>query len=108
MPGPVLSAQKRQARDDSVMSRMFGMAELQLRIGGCSITDIEMEIMAKRYLLSESAAFLCKTGPAFLEPLDDNEANADKATNDEKDDDVDEEMNVLMVFDGGVGLKYEP
>ncbi|KAG5610197.1 hypothetical protein H5410_021478 [Solanum commersonii] len=28
--GPVLSAQERQACDDSVMAKMFGMAELQL------------------------------------------------------------------------------
>ncbi|KAG5594572.1 hypothetical protein H5410_035804 [Solanum commersonii] len=28
--GPVLSAQERQARDDNIMARMFGMLELQL------------------------------------------------------------------------------
>ncbi|KAH0709064.1 hypothetical protein KY284_010491 [Solanum tuberosum] len=32
--GPVLTAIDRQARDNSWMGRMFGMAELQLRIGG--------------------------------------------------------------------------
>uniref|UniRef100_M1DTF3 Putative plant transposon protein domain-containing protein n=1 Tax=Solanum tuberosum TaxID=4113 RepID=M1DTF3_SOLTU len=99
--GPVLSAQERQARDDSVIARMFGMAELQLRIGGSPVTDAEMETMAERYPLSESAAFLCKTGPAFLEPLDDEEATADEAMDDEEDDVVDEETNALMVFDGG-------
>ncbi|KAG5594766.1 hypothetical protein H5410_035998 [Solanum commersonii] len=90
--GLVLSAQERQARDDSVMERMFGMAELQLRIGGRPITDEEMETMAKRYLLTESIAFLCRTGPAFLEPLDNDEATADEAMDDEEDDDVDEEV----------------
>ncbi|KAH0714899.1 hypothetical protein KY284_007804 [Solanum tuberosum] len=99
--GPVLSAQERQARDDSVMARMFGMAELQLRISGRPVTDAEMETMAKRYPLSESVAFLCKTGTAFLEPLDDDKATADEAMDDEEDDAVDEDTNALMVFDGG-------
>ncbi|KAG5581986.1 hypothetical protein H5410_052613, partial [Solanum commersonii] len=80
--GHVLSAQERQARDDSVMARMFGMKELQMRIGGRPVTDEEMETMAKRYPLTESAAFLCQTGPAFLEPLDDDETTADEAIDD--------------------------
>ncbi|KAH0754315.1 hypothetical protein KY290_024585 [Solanum tuberosum] len=70
--GHVMSGKERQARDDSVMERMFGMAELQLRIGGRPFTDAEMETMAERYPLTESATFLCRTGPAFLEPLDDD------------------------------------
>uniref|UniRef100_M1D8E9 Uncharacterized protein n=1 Tax=Solanum tuberosum TaxID=4113 RepID=M1D8E9_SOLTU len=97
--GHVLSSQERQARDDSAMVRMFGMAELQLRIGGHPVTDAEMETMAERYPLTESAAFLCRTGPAFLEPLDNNEATADEAMDDEDDDVVDAEANALMVFD---------
>uniref|UniRef100_M1DH11 Uncharacterized protein n=1 Tax=Solanum tuberosum TaxID=4113 RepID=M1DH11_SOLTU len=99
--GLVLSAQERQARDDTVMALMFGMAKLQLRIGGRPVTDEDMETMVERYLLTENAAFLCRTGPAFLEPLDDDEATADEAMDDEEDDDVDEEANALMVFDGG-------
>ncbi|KAH0740674.1 hypothetical protein KY290_033717 [Solanum tuberosum] len=59
--GPVLSAQERQVRDDSVMARMFGMADLQLRIGGHP------------------------TGRAFLEPLDNNEASADGAMDDDEE-----------------------
>ncbi|KAG5590602.1 hypothetical protein H5410_041116 [Solanum commersonii] len=81
---------ERQARDDSVMARMFGMAELQLRIGGCPATDAKMETMAERYPFSESATFLCKTGHAFLETLDD-----DEATNDEEEDDVTPRLGVL-------------
>ncbi|KAH0652570.1 hypothetical protein KY289_030248 [Solanum tuberosum] len=99
--GLVLSAQERQARDDTVMAIMFGMAKLQLRIGGRPVTDEDMETMVERYLLTESAAFLCRTGPAFLEPPDDDEATADEVMDDEEDDDVDEEANALMVFDGG-------
>ncbi|KAK4717796.1 hypothetical protein R3W88_016134 [Solanum pinnatisectum] len=89
------------SRDDSVMTRMFGMEKLQLRIGGRLVTDDEIETLADRYPLIESAAFLCRSGYAFLEPLDDDEATADEAMNDEEDDVVDEEANALMVFDGG-------
>ncbi|KAG5594232.1 hypothetical protein H5410_035464, partial [Solanum commersonii] len=83
--GPVLFAQERQARDDS------------LRIEGRPVTDAEMETMAERYPLSESAAFLCKTGPAFLEPLDYDESTADEAM-DDKEEVVDtaDEANALM------------
>ncbi|KAG5571888.1 hypothetical protein H5410_061654 [Solanum commersonii] len=70
------------------MARMFGMAELQLRIDGHPFTDAEMEMMAERYPLSESEVFLCKIGPAFLEPLDDDEATAYEAMDDEEEDDV--------------------
>ncbi|KAH0633352.1 hypothetical protein KY284_036140 [Solanum tuberosum] len=99
--GYALSAQERQARDDSIMARMFGMAELKLRIGGSPVTDVEIATMAERYSLTESAAFLCRTGPAFLEPLDDDEATADEAKVEEEEDVADEEANALMVFDGG-------
>ncbi|KAH0669773.1 hypothetical protein KY285_023928 [Solanum tuberosum] len=97
----VLSAQERQSRDDSVMARMFGMAELQQRIGRRPLTDEEMETMAESYPLTKSEAFLCRTSPAFLETLDDDEATADEAMDDEDDDAVDEETNALMVFDHG-------
>ncbi|KAH0688947.1 hypothetical protein KY289_016305 [Solanum tuberosum] len=99
--GPVLSAKKRQACDDNDMARMFGMAELQLRIGGRPVTDEEMETLADHYSLIESVAFLCRSGPTFMEPLDDDEATADEARDDKDDDVVDEEANALMVFDGG-------
>ncbi|KAH0655199.1 hypothetical protein KY285_030081 [Solanum tuberosum] len=100
--GPVLSAQERHARDDSVMSRMFGMVELQLRIGGRPVMDNEMETLAERYPLTESATYICRIGPAFQKPLDDEEANVDEEMDDEEEeDDVDEDANTLMVFDGG-------
>ncbi|KAH0636136.1 hypothetical protein KY290_036565 [Solanum tuberosum] len=100
--GPIMSAQDRQAHDDSVMARMFGVAKLQLRIAGCPITDDEMETLADRYPLIDSATFLCKSGPAFLEVLDDNEATADEAMDDDEEGVVvDGEANALMVFDGG-------
>ncbi|KAH0679294.1 hypothetical protein KY284_020379 [Solanum tuberosum] len=100
--GPVLSAPDRQARDDSIMARIFCMAEMQLRIGGRPVTDDEMETLADRYPLIDSAAFLCKSGPAFLEPIDDDEATADEEMDGDDDDDVAvDEANALMVFDPG-------
>uniref|UniRef100_M1DRI3 Putative plant transposon protein domain-containing protein n=1 Tax=Solanum tuberosum TaxID=4113 RepID=M1DRI3_SOLTU len=95
--GHVLSAKERQTRDDSIMARMFGMAELQLRIGGHPVRDVEMATMAKCCPLTESAAFLCRNGPAFLEYLDDDEATADKAMVEEEEDVADEDANA---FDG--------
>ncbi|KAG5599453.1 hypothetical protein H5410_030823 [Solanum commersonii] len=72
------------------MARMFGMVELQLWIGGRSVTYDEMETLLDLYLLTESATFQCRTGPAFLEPLDDDKATLDEEMN-EDDDDVHEE-----------------
>ncbi|KAG5611602.1 hypothetical protein H5410_022883 [Solanum commersonii] len=96
--GPVLSAQERQVRDNSIMARMFEMAELQLQISGRHVIDAEMETIAEHYPLSKSAVFLCKTGPTFLEPLDDDEAIADEAMDDDEEDDIVEgEANTLMV-----------
>ncbi|KAH0675425.1 hypothetical protein KY285_023226 [Solanum tuberosum] len=94
--GTVLSAPERQARDDSVMARMFGMAELQFRIGVRPVTDEEIETLADRYPLTETATFLCRSGPAFMEPLDDYEA-----MDDDEADAVDEDVNALMVFGHG-------
>ncbi|KAH0754601.1 hypothetical protein KY290_024871 [Solanum tuberosum] len=99
--GHVLSAQERQVCDDSIMARMFGMVELQLRIGGRPVTNAEMATREERYPLIESAAFLCRTGPAFFEPLDDDEASADEAMGDDDEDAADEEANALMVFADG-------
>ncbi|KAG5594768.1 hypothetical protein H5410_036000 [Solanum commersonii] len=94
---PVLSAQERHARDDIVMAHMFGMVELQLRIRGCPIMDNEMETLAERYPLTESATYICRIGPTFQEPLDNEEANVDEEMDgEEEDDDVDEDANALM------------
>ena len=40
---PVFSSQDNQARDDNIMARWFGMAELQQRIGGRSVSDDAMD-----------------------------------------------------------------
>ncbi|KAH0712303.1 hypothetical protein KY289_008262 [Solanum tuberosum] len=68
--GPVLLAQERHACDDR-RRHLF--------------TDEEIEALADRYLLIESATFMCMSGPSFLEPLDDDEATSDEAMDDEED-----------------------
>ncbi|TMW87778.1 hypothetical protein EJD97_019496 [Solanum chilense] len=75
---PVLSTPHRQAQNNSVMTHMFGMTELQLQSGGLLVTDEEMKAFAERY------------------PLIDNEA-----MDDDEDDDAVDEANVLMVFNCG-------
>lgn len=55
---PVLSTSDRQAQNDSVMTHMFGMNELQLRSGGLLVTDEEMEAFAERYPLIDSAHYV--------------------------------------------------
>ncbi|KAH0650410.1 hypothetical protein KY284_030322 [Solanum tuberosum] len=84
--GPVLTVIDRQARDDSWMGRMFGMAELQLWIGGRPVTENEMETLAKRYPLTDSAMYMCRMGPAFQEPIDDDDATANKEDGLEEDE----------------------
>ncbi|KAG5628209.1 hypothetical protein H5410_013427 [Solanum commersonii] len=82
------------------MPRMFGMEEFHIRIGGYPITNEDIKTLVDRYPLTDNVAFLCRNGPAFLEPLDnDDEATAEEEM-DEEDDDVvvDEETNTLMVF----------
>ncbi|KAH0765489.1 hypothetical protein KY285_001360 [Solanum tuberosum] len=83
--GPVLTAIHRQARDDSLIGRMFGMAELQLRIGGRPVTEDEMETLAEHYPLTDRAMYMCRMGPAFQEPIDDDDATADEKDGSEED-----------------------
>uniref|UniRef100_M1CJJ9 Putative plant transposon protein domain-containing protein n=1 Tax=Solanum tuberosum TaxID=4113 RepID=M1CJJ9_SOLTU len=86
--GPVLTIIDRQAPEDSWLGRMFGMAELQLQIGGRQVTEDEMATLAERYLLMDSAMYMCRMGPAFQEPIDD-----DDATSDEEDGSVEDESD---------------
>ncbi|KAH0679801.1 hypothetical protein KY284_020886 [Solanum tuberosum] len=79
--GSVVTAIDRQTRDDSWMGRMFGMDELQLRIGSRSVTEDEKAKLAESYPLTDSAMYICRMGPDFQEPIDDD----DDATADEED-----------------------
>ncbi|KAG5619694.1 hypothetical protein H5410_004912 [Solanum commersonii] len=87
--GPILTAIDRQARDDSWMGRMFGMAELQLRIGDRQVTEDEMAALVERCPLTNSVMYMCQIGPGFEEPIDGDDATTDEedgSTEDESDD----------------------
>uniref|UniRef100_M1DUF4 Uncharacterized protein n=1 Tax=Solanum tuberosum TaxID=4113 RepID=M1DUF4_SOLTU len=85
--GPVLTAIYRKSRDNSWMGRMFGMVELQLRIGGRQVTEDEMATLVEPYPLTDSAMYMCRMGPAFQEPIDDD------ATDDEEDGSEEDESD---------------
>jgi hypothetical protein len=98
--GQVLSVADRQARDESWMGRMFGMAELQLQIGGRPVTANEMVELADRYPLTDSAMRMCRIGPDFQEPLDDDEPTVEEAGDDEDEEEPDDTATTaLMVVD---------
>ena len=99
--GPILSASDRQARDDNIMSHMFGMAELLLRICGRPVTNDKIEALTNHYRLVDSVTSICKTGLAFSEHMDDDEPSSDEAMDDVEEDDPVDEVNALMVFDCG-------
>ncbi|KAH0716696.1 hypothetical protein KY290_012962 [Solanum tuberosum] len=65
------------------------------------VTDDETESLAECYPLTDSAAYMCRMGPTFHEPLDDDVATTDETMDDEDDGaDVDENATALMAFYG--------
>ncbi|KAH0636624.1 hypothetical protein KY289_036539 [Solanum tuberosum] len=76
--GQVLTVADRQARDNSWMGHMFGMAELQLLISGRPVTEDEMETLAESYPLTNSTMYMCQMGLAFQEHIDDDDTTSDK------------------------------
>ena len=81
------------------MGRLYGMTQLQLRIGGRPATQDELTALEVRYPMTESAMFMCREGPAFQEPLDDDEPTIEEVM----DDDVDDTATALMAVDTGEG-----
>ncbi|MCD9639438.1 hypothetical protein HAX54_023989 [Datura stramonium] len=77
------------AWDDSWRDQMYGIFELQLKIGGRPTTTEEMAELEKRYSLTKSAMMMYKVEPAFEEPLDDDEPTVmtDVIDNDEEEED---------------------
>ncbi|KAH0679451.1 hypothetical protein KY284_020536 [Solanum tuberosum] len=84
--GKMLSTVDRQAHDDSWIGRMFGMAKLQLRIGGHPVTEDEIETLVECYLLMDRAMYMCWMGSTFQEPIDDDDATANEEDGSEEDD----------------------
>ena len=87
---------------------MFGMAELQQRIGGRSVSDDAMEALPECYPLIYSAAFLCNTSPAFSEIVDDDEPTSYQAMGEEEENNALDEANALMMFDRGDDESQRP
>ncbi|KAH0632964.1 hypothetical protein KY284_035750 [Solanum tuberosum] len=84
--GKVFSTVDRQTRDDRWLGQMYGMTELQLPIGGHSVTEDEMATLAERYHLTDSAMYMCWMGPTFQEPIDDDDATADEEYGSKEDE----------------------
>uniref|UniRef100_M1DNN6 Uncharacterized protein n=1 Tax=Solanum tuberosum TaxID=4113 RepID=M1DNN6_SOLTU len=57
---------------------MFGMAELQQQIGGYPVAENKMGTLAKHCPLKNSTMYMCQMGPAFQEPIDDDDDTADE------------------------------
>lgn len=55
---PFLTIVDRQARDDSWQGHIFGMLDLQLRLGGRSAIEEEMLALEVRYPLIKSAILM--------------------------------------------------
>lgn len=62
------------------------MNELQLQIGGRPVIKEEVDTLAKRYPLMDSAMYLCWMGLAFQEPIDDDDETANEADVSEEDE----------------------
>ncbi|KAG5585418.1 hypothetical protein H5410_045852 [Solanum commersonii] len=88
--GKVLSTADRQTRDDRWLGQMYGVTELQLSIGGHSVTEDEMATLAEHYPLTDSAMYMCWMGPTFQEPIDDDDTIADEeyGSNEDESHDV--------------------
>ena len=73
------------------MGRMFGMVKLQLCICGYPVTEEEMDTLAEHYFLTDSVMHMCKMGPAFQEPIDDDDAtvNEDDGSKDDEFETID-------------------
>uniref|UniRef100_M1DBI3 Uncharacterized protein n=1 Tax=Solanum tuberosum TaxID=4113 RepID=M1DBI3_SOLTU len=87
---------------DCWMGRMFGMADLQLRVGGRPVSEDEMVTLAERYPLTDSAMYLCQMGPTFQEPIDDD----DDATVDEEDGSDEDASDDICPGDGDIDADH--
>ncbi|MCD7456657.1 hypothetical protein HAX54_032603 [Datura stramonium] len=91
--GPVLSVNERNALIDNMLSHLYGMQMLHLRMNG--VTEEQVQQLNMDYSLSEHSRALCRVGPRFEEPLDDYMATKDEiprvdsgieSSDDEEDD----------------------
>ena len=83
----ILTVINRQTRDGSCMGRMFGIEELQLCIGGRPVTKEEMDTLVDP--LTDSVMHMCRMGPAFQEPINDDDTDEDDGLAEDKFEAID-------------------
>nr|XP_033516160.1 uncharacterized protein LOC117280548 [Nicotiana tomentosiformis] len=91
-----LTCAERKAQDDSFMAHLYGMMDLQLRIGGWPATSEERTLLEQRYLLNAHAQQLVGIGDGYRLPDDEDintheQSEAEPEQSDDEDDDDEEE-----------------
>ncbi|MCD7449318.1 hypothetical protein HAX54_051258 [Datura stramonium] len=76
--GLVLSFNECNVRIDNMLSHLYGMQMLQLRMNG--MIEEQLQQLNMDYPLSEHSRALCRAGPGYEEPLDDDVAKEDEMT----------------------------
>ncbi|OIT05918.1 hypothetical protein A4A49_03971 [Nicotiana attenuata] len=69
---PSLTSAERNARDDSFMARLYGMIDLQLRIGGRPVISEERTLLEQRYPLNAHAQQVVGIGDGYRLPDDED------------------------------------
>ncbi|MCE3216542.1 hypothetical protein HAX54_006842 [Datura stramonium] len=110
--GPVLSVNKHNTQIDNMLSHLYGMKMLQLRMNG--VTEEKLQQLNMDYPLREHSRDLCRVGPGFEDLLDDDVAKEDEMarvysdveSSDDKEDDSEMGLKVmdLGVFEA-IGMK---
>ncbi|MCD9646558.1 hypothetical protein HAX54_036478 [Datura stramonium] len=96
--GPVLSFNEHNARIDNMLSHLYDMQSSTslLRMNG--VTEEQLQQLNMDYPMSEHSRALCRVGPGYEEPLDDDVvtedqmARVDSDIESSDDDDEDSEM----------------
>ncbi|MCD7467437.1 hypothetical protein HAX54_004861 [Datura stramonium] len=70
--GSVLSIGECHARFDNILSNLYAMQMLQLRMN--RVTEERLQQLNMDFPLSEHSRTLCRVGPGFDDPLDDDDA----------------------------------
>ncbi|OIS97236.1 hypothetical protein A4A49_52609 [Nicotiana attenuata] len=93
-----LTGAERNSRDDNFMAHLYGMMDLQLRIGGRPATTEERVILEQQYSLNAHAQQLVGICDGYKLPEDEDvntpeqsEAEPEKSDDEDDDDDDDEE-----------------
>ncbi|MCD7448530.1 hypothetical protein HAX54_043460 [Datura stramonium] len=89
-----LTVNERNARIDNMLSHLYGMQMLQLRMNG--VTEEQLQHLNIDYTLSKHSRALCRVGPGYEEPLDGDVATEDEIVRVDSDiestDDDDEDF----------------